>query len=642
MSKQRTQTNPTIQHPLEPLTVAEMAQAVSILRSERELGESFRFVSSSLHEPSKETVLSFKEGDSIQREAFFVLLDNAEGITYEAIVSLTEEKVVSWNHIPGVQPAIMPDEFAECEEAVRSHPEFQVALKKRGITDVDGVMVDPWSAGFYGSEEEGQRIIRGLCFYRTSPLDNGYARPIEGLIAVVDASRKEVIRIEDHGAVPLPPLPGNYTPDEVGRLRSDLKPLEINQPEGPSFVIEGHKIMWQKWHIRFGFTPREGLVLHTVHYEDQGRLRPVLYRASVSEMVVPYGDPSPMHNRKNAFDSGEYGIGILANSLRLGCDCLGEIRYFDAVMTDSRGNVAVIPNAVCLHEEDYGILWKHTDWRTGHVEVRRSRRLVLSFICTVENYEYGFFWYFYQDGNIEFEAKLTGIISTGALPPGQKPKYGTLVAPQLYGPIHQHFFNLRLDMMIDGTNNSIYEVHTEAEPLGPQNPLGNAFFAKSTLLKTEAEAQQNIDPFTARFWKIVNPSVLNAVGEPVGYKIVQGETVPPFAHKESSLMKRAGFLDKQLWVTPYDEKEKYAAGDYPNQHPGRDGLPKWTASNRSIENTNIVVWYTIGSHHVVRPEDWPVMPAAYAGFCMKPVGFFDRNPALDVPPSKPKHTDCCP
>src|SRR5947209_1755430 len=634
-------TSSSVLHPLEPLTGEEIASAVNIVRNERGLSEKVRFGTVTLHEPAKEVVLNFKPGNPITREAFMVLLDNSNGAVYEATVSITEGKVTSWRHVPGVQPSIMPDEFFECEQMLKSNPEFQAALRKRGITNMDLVMVDPWSAGNYGTEEERtRRLTRALSWVRSDPNDNGYAHPIEGVLALVDLNKMEVVRIDDHGVVPLPPRDGNYTSEAIGQMRTDLKPLEIHQQEGPSFTVQGHEVSWQKWRFRLGFTPREGVVLYTISYEDQGRQRPIIYRASLAEMVIPYGDPNPAHYRQNAFDVGEYGVGMLANALELGCDCLGEIRYFDAFMTDSRGNVVKLTNAICLLEEDYGMRWKDIDWRTNQTEVRRSRRLVVSFIATVGNYEYGYFWYFYQDGTIQVEVKLTGIMNTGAVPPGVTPKYGRLVAPQLNAPIHQHFFNYRLDMMVYGLNNSVYEVHTEAVPLGPENPHGNAFFARSTLLGTESEAQQVIDPLAARVWKVVNPSMHNSLGEPVAYKLIPGENVLPFAHPDSSVMKRATFARKHLWVTPYSPEERYPAGDYPNQHAGGAGLPAWTQANRPVENTDVVLWYTMGAHHVPRPEDWPVMPVSYIGFTLKPDGFFDRSPALDVP-SAPKHDGHC-
>ena len=349
---------------------------------------------------------------------------------------------------------------------------------------------------------------------------------------------------------------------------------------------------------------------------------------------MPYGDPSPGSYRKNAFDIGEYGLGPLTNSLELGCDCLGEIRYFDVELCNDQGEPYTIRNAICLHEEDAGLLWKHYDAESDHAEVRRSRRLVVSFVVTAGNYDYALYWYFYQDASIEFEVKLTGIVLTNALPEGQRSPFGTLVAPQLLAPNHQHFLCVRLDTEIDGQRNSVYEVHTERTPRGPENPHGIAFSASASLLPREADAQQTVDPASARYWKIVNPSVSNALGDPVGYRLVPGANVSPFAHPDASLLERAAFLRKHLWVTPFDPKERYPAGDYPNQHRGGDGLPRWTEANRSVEDEDIVVWYTFGSHHIPRPEDWPVMPVERIGFTLKPDGFFDRNPALDVPPAR--------
>ena len=629
-----------LRHPLEPLTVDEIAAAVAILRSERQLGERVRFVSISLHEPPKAAVLEFPSAGSVDRQAFAILLDNAAARTYEAVVSLDRRSVVAWEEIAGVQPAIMLDEFLECEEACKASPEWQAAMRKRGITDFSLCMVDPWSAGNFGLEaEKGRRLSRALTWVRSRPDDNGYARPVENVITVVDLHSMQVIAVEDYGVVPLPPEEGNYSPAAAGS-RTDLKPVEIHQPEGSSFAVDGHEVRWQKWHFRVGFTPREGLVLHTITYADQGRERPIVYRAALADMLVPYGDPRPAYFRRNAFDVGEYGIGMLANSLELGCDCLGEIHYFDVAGHDSRGQTMTIPNAICMHEEDSGLLWKHVDWRNGYTESRRSRRLVVSFIATVGNYEYGFYWYFYQDGALELEVKLTGVISNGATLPGEDPKWGALVAPRVYGPIHQHFFNVRLDMMVDGPNNSVYEVNTVSDPIGPENPHNNAFHAEATLLETESEAQRVIDPLSARYWTIANPSMLNRLGHPVAYKLMPGENVLPFAREGSSVLKRGAFATRHLWVTPFEAQQRFAAGDYPNQHAGGAGLPAYTKDNRPIVDTDVVVWYTFGAHHVVRPEDWPIMPVAKLGFSLKPVGFFDRNPGLDVPPSMTHGTVC--
>lgn len=626
----------SVQHPLEPLTAGEIATVVAVLREQRPLGAATRFVSIVLQEPAKGALRAADAGGPLQRAAFTVLFDNSKNECYEAVVSINTRRVTSWRHVPGVQPTMTADEQLECEAAVLRSPEFREACRRHGVTDLGLVMVDIWTVGNYGAEEEStKRLARPLCFVRADPTDNGYARPIEGLRPVVDLNLMQVIRVEDYGYTPLPPHPGNYRADRVGNLRTDVKPLEIVQPEGPSFTVSGNQVSWQKWNFVIGFNSREGLTLHDVSYTDEGRKRSILYRASLSEMVVPYGDPGPTQRRKNAFDSGEYGMGQCANSLELGCDCLGHIRYFDAAMTNSRGEPLVIKNAICMHEEDYGILWKHTDRRDNHVEVRRSRRLVVSSISTVENYEYGFFWYLYQDGNIQFEIKLTGILSLGALPAGEKSKYGNLVAPQLYAPNHQHFFNMRLDFDLDGPANTVYQVDVVPDAAGPDNPFENAFSAQAKRLEFEKEAMANLNLERGRYWKIANENVKNGVGESVAYKFMPGDNCVPYASPNASWRKRAGFVNHHVWVTPYEANEKFGAGDYPNQHAGGEGLSKWTRQNRPIADRDIVFWYTMGHTHIPRPEDYPVMPAAYIGFLLKPLGFFNMNPANDVAPSMP-------
>ncbi len=459
------------------------------------------------------------------------------------------------------------------------------------------------------------------------PADNGYAHPIENIVAVIDLNRKELVRIEDYGVVPIPKEPGNWAHEYIKGTRADLRPLEVSQAQGASFELRGHEVNWQKWSLRVGFSPREGLVLHTVSYDG----RPVLYRASIAEMIVPYADPKASSYHKNVFDLGEYGVGMMANSLALGCDCLGTICYFDAHGTDSRGRVVTIKNAICLHEEDFGMLWKHTDWRNGQSEVRRSRRLAVSMVATVGNYDYGFYWYFYQDGSIHVEVKLTGVMNTTALKPGEKSRYGTEVAPQLNAPYHQHYFNARLDFAVNGEQNSVQEVNTRSAPPGAENPYKNAYFAETTPLLKESEAQRNTNQGRARFWRVVNPGRKNKMGQPVAYRICPGESTLPFASADAPLLKRAGFLTHNLWVTPFDPKERFPAGEYPNQHPDPDGLPKWTQADRELKDRDLVVWYTFGQTHVPRLEDWPVMPVSSVGFMVRPDGFFDGNPALDLP-----------
>lgn len=641
------ETSAAVRHPLEPLSEAEVQSAVHVLRDLGKVTPTTRFVSVSLKEPPKQAVHQLNPASAPPRQVFAVLFDNGTNSCYEATIALADGQLLGWRHVPGVQPTMTVDEQIECEQAVLRSPEFKAALKRHcGTEETSLVMVDIWSAGNYGdAEDEGRRLARPLCFLRKDPTDNGYARPIEGFRPVVDLNEMKVIRIEEFGKWPLPPGECNYAADRVPNQRADIKPLEISQPDGPSFEVNGYQVQWQKWNFVIGFNAREGLTLHHVRYRDGDEERSILYRASLTEMVVPYGDPAPSQRRKNAFDVGEYGMGMCANSLRLGCDCVGHIRYFDAHMCDSRGRPLTIENAICMHEEDFGILWKHTDRRLpDKPEVRRSRRLVVSSISTVENYEYGFFWYLYQDGSIQFEVKLTGVLSLGAFEPGQQPKYGNLVAPQVYAPNHQHFFNMRLDFDLDGTANTVQQLDVIAEPEGENNSYGNAFVAQATNLTTEKQARAHLNLQTGRSWKIINPSRKNSVGTPVGYRFLPGDNAFPLASPSAWWRKRARFVDYHVWVTPYGENEQYGAGDFPNQSPGGEGLVRWTEKDRPIDNKDVVFWYTFGHTHIPRPEDYPVMPAAYIGFMLKPSGFFNLNPANDLPASPPKSTSgksCC-
>jgi primary-amine oxidase len=629
-----------MRHPLEPITAEEIRTAVKTVRSDPRVNDGARFATVTLDEPSKSTLSAYRPGDPIERRVHLVIVPGPESTVIEAVVSMPsadagpDATIVSWVERSDVRPALLFEESVRAINALKHDPDWQEAMHRRDITDFDKVQIDPWPTGNFGRpEEENRRIARCLSYYRENPADNGYARPIEGVIATVDAARGEVLDMLDYGVVPLPNETGSYYPEDHEPLRSDLLPLDIVQPDGPSFTIDTNLISWQRWSLRVSMDPHDGLVLHTIGYEDGGQVRPILHRASISEMVVPYGDPGPMHGWKNAFDVGEWGLGRMANSLTLGCDCLGVIAYLDAILASEQGDPYVVPNAVCIHEEDYGILWKHQDLLAGRTEVRRSRRLVISSIATVGNYEYGFYWYFYLDGSMQLEIKLTGVMSTQALAPGEKSPYATPIAPGLAAPVHQHLFCARLDVEVGGAVNEVHEVSCEALPVGDANPWSNAFVSVDTRLESELQARRDIDPAASRHWKFVNPNVRNRLGDPIAYKLVPGATPTLLAHPESSVGRRAAFARHNLWVTPYAPDERRGAGDYPNQHAGGDGLPLWTAADRSLIDTSIVAWHTFGVTHVPRPEDWPVMPVEYCGFQLIPVGFFDANPALDVPPS---------
>lgn len=627
-------------HPLSSLTAAEFETIRDIVTAGTGFTETTRFAYVGLQEPHKREVLAWQAGEREvpDRRARVLLLDMATGHSTDNVVSLPGRVLLSSTVLDGStgQLPILLEEFDAIAGIVAEDPRWVEALARRGTT-VGEVMVVPLSAGYYDfPEEEGRRIVRVLAFRQDYPADHPWAHPVDGLSAYVDTAARTITRLVDVENVAIPAESGNFDDPAVqGPALTTLKPIVISQPEGPSFTVDGEWVSWANWKFQVGFDSREGLVLRQLSFTDAGEERPIIYRASINEMLVPYGDPSPTRFWQNYFDTGEYLFGRFTNSLALGCDCVGEIKYFDAVLADELGNPFTIKNGICMHEEDVGTLWKHSDMFTGSNEVRRQRRLVISFFTTVGNYDYGFYWYLSLDGTIECEAKLTGILFTSAYPGrgenGADYPYASEVAAGLGAPYHQHLFSARLDMTVDGLSNVVEEVDGVRLPIGPGNPYGNAFTKKTTRLTSEGMSGRTADASVARAWHIVNTEKTNRLGRPTGYVLYPEDAPTLMADPESSIAKRAEFATRHLFVTQYDPAEQYAAGDFVHQNPGGDGVTKYTAGDRSIDGEDIVLWHTFGPTHFPRLEDWPVMPVDYAKFTLKPYGFFGANPAMNIP-----------
>ncbi len=619
--------------PLDPLSPEEIATTAKVLRNSGVFSADTLFPLIVLQEPPKDEVRSGHWQSP--RRAFAVILDRKRNETSEAVIDLSEQSMESWRILPEVQANFLVEELTSAPEIVRADPAWQDAMRKRGITDFSQVQIDGWAPGTLGvSDASGPRLIRALSFYRGDSV-NFYARPIEGVIALVDMNQRKVVDLTDTGVVPLSQDEGAFDEKSVSP-RAAPKALAISQPDGPSFTLSGHEVRWQNWRFRWALHPREGLVLYTVGYEDHGTVRPILYRASLSEMVVPYGDTDPNWAWRSAFDEGEYGVGRLTSPLEPGIDAPENAVLFDEDIADDAGRPQKLKRAVALYERDGGVLWKHYTIDTGHNESRRARELVIKSMAAIGNYDYGFNWIFHQDGTLEMQVELTGIMLAKGVEDSTETShaghgYSRKVSELVAAPYHQHFFNFRLDFDVDGESNTVVEMNTRSAPAGRDNPYGNAMEVETIPLKTSAQAQRDASSASARRWIVQNPSVLNALGQPVGYALIPGEIALPYARPESKIRKRAGFIDHQLWVTPYSPDEMYAAGDYPNQNSRAQGLARWARSDEPIEDQDVVVWYTMGVTHLPRPEEWPVMPVTRAGFKLVPAGFFSRNPALDVP-----------
>lgn len=637
-------------HPLDPLTPTELAQAVSALRSAGKLGGGERFPEITLHEAPKTEVVGWKPGQPFRREAFVSVFDLRANRLYEAIIDLRANKLLGWKHVPGAGPLLTEQENNSAIEITRADPQWQAAMRRRGITKWEEVALTPWMPGHLPLPgERGARLTRVLSYYQRQQV-NSYGPPIEGVEVIVDLSRKQVIKVLDTGVRPLPQTSTDYFDPAVrGTNRAALNPLRVVQSEGPSFTIRDNEVAWDRWRFRFGFNTREGLVLYQVRYLDEGRERSILYRGSVSEMMVPYGDPDSSWAWRNAFDEGEYGLGKLAAPLVPGQNASAHATLLSPVLANDLGEVLTFTNRVEIFERPGSGLWSHWEYVAG-TDGRRMRELWVGFTATIGNYDYTYHWILRPDASLELRAELNGILlMKGVHTPRcqacqprsaseaarNEDRYGTLVAPQIVAPNHQHFINVRLDFDVDGISNSVKEINVEAPKHGRANPHRNAMVAKSTLFTRERQAARDVNVATHRTWAIFNPSHATDLGHFPAYWLIPHGNAFPFLGAKSPARHVAGFIDHHFYTTRYRAQEQFAGGDYPTLSPHYESLRDWVRDDEPIANQDVVVWYTVGVTHVPRPEDFPIMPSVTTGFSIIPKGFFNRNPALDVPPTAP-------
>ncbi|KUI69210.1 Copper amine oxidase 1 [Cytospora mali] len=636
-----------IPHPFDPLSLEEIETVITAVKKEH--GDVF-FNVVSMHEPRKAEMTAWlADPETAPRPARIadVVVIAPGGKVYDGLIDVKTATITSWELLDGLQPIITMEELQAVEHVCRKDPGVIEQCEISGIPkeDMHKVYCDPWTIGYDERHGSKVRLQQALMYYRPNVDDCQYQYPLD-FCPIYDADKQAIIGI-DIPKVRRPlskAAPINYTPAHVeknGGYRDDLKPINITQPEGVSFKVTGREIEWQSWKMHIGFNYREGIVLNDITYNDKGSVRPIFYRLSLAEMVVPYGNPEHPHQRKHAFDLGEYGGGYMTNSLALGCDCKGSIHYLDAHFPTRAGGVRTIKNAICIHEEDDGILYKHTDFRDESVIVTRARKLIIQQIFTAANYEYAVQWVFHQDGTIQPEIKLTGILNTYSMNPGEDVSpWGTEVYPGVNAHNHQHLFCMRIDPNIDGPNNTVFMADTMASdaPVGsPENYYGNAFYAKRTKFTTTGESMTDYNGATSRTWDICNENKLHPYSKkPASYKLVSRE-VPGLLPKEGSLVwKRAGFARHAVHVTKYSDDQLWPAGRHVPQTSGEPsfGLPEWIGDGtESIENTDVVLWHTFGVTHIPAPEDFPIMPAEPMTLLLRPRNIFMNNPVMNVPPS---------
>ena len=633
-----------VEHPLDPLNFQEYWAVLEVLQDTGHMDGDTRFSIVNLHQPDKDVVWDWSKGKNFPREAFAVVRQAADA--YEAVVDLKQRRLISWTKLRDVQPNWLEEEFKAMEKDVKAHPDFIAAMKKRGITDFTFLRCRGGPPGYFGTDEQrGRRIAHVQCS-DTRRVRNTWPRQIPGLTAVVDLNAKQVLRVVDEGVIPVTKAVADYDAASIGPAREVPSPMRVDQPLGPGFRLDGHVVEWQKWRFHVRSDQRVGTIVSTVTYGEGERRRPVLYEGHLSEIFVPYMDPAFDWYRRNFLDAGEFNAGGFIKPLLRGLDCPEGAVYVDGLISDDEGRPKPVPNVTCLFEREAGdMAWRHF---SDEPESRRKRDLVVRSAAVLGNYDYVFDWSFQQDGSIRVAVGATGIaeVKSTAVMKAEVQRasnggsgarveaadaFGRFVDQNLIAVNHDHYFNFRLDLDVDGPVNSFVADRLMTKTLPPENPRRSIWVREPMTARTESQAMMHMDMEKPALWRVLSTTRTNHVGYPTSYQLAPGMTVGTLLTPDDYPRRRAGFIDHQLWITPYRYEERYAAGDYPTLSTPGQGLPAWTKANRRIEQTDVVLWYTTGMHHMVRAEDWPVMPVLWHSFELRQFDFFDRNPALDLP-----------
>ena len=629
-------------HPLNALSADEIKVAVQAINRSEHYKPNFRFTEISLRGPKKSEVWDFiytGKPVSQSRKANVTVLDGRHVV--EAVVDLGTQKLLNWEPIKDAHGMVLLDDFATVQSVIEGSTEYAQALDKRGIKDAKKVVTTPLTVGYFDGKDgltQDKRLLKVVSYLDVGD-GNYWAHPIENLVAIVDLESKSVIKIEDAGIVPVPMKPTPY--DGRGRKAATVKPLEIIEPEGKNYTITGNSIHWQNWDLHLALDSRVGPVISTVTYNDQGKKRKVMYQGYLGGMIVPYGDPDVGWYFKAYLDSGDYGMGTLTSQIQPGKDAPQNAVLLDATIADYTGSPTKIPRAMAIFERYAGPEYKHQEMGQPNLSTER-RELVIRWISTIGNYDYIFDWVFQENGVIGIDAGATGIEAVKGVKSStlhdatakEDTRYGTLIDHNIVGTTHQHIYNFRLDMDVDGENNSLVELNPVVVKNDRGGPRTSTMQIDHKVVRTEQQAAQKFDPATIRL--LSNTSKENKMGYPVSYQLIPyaGGTHPVAKGanfgSDEWLLNRLSFMDKQIWVTRYDPQERYPEGHYPNRSATDTGLGLFTANNQSIENSDNVVWLTTGTTHVARAEEWPIMPTELVHVLLKPWNFFDETPTLNL------------
>ncbi|KAK7357478.1 hypothetical protein VNO80_16766 [Phaseolus coccineus] len=651
-------------HPLDPLTPSEINLVQTIVQKAYPTSNTtnhnliFNYVG--LDEPDKLEILSWqssnpktkpKPSSPPPRRAF--VIGRFQKQSHEIIVDLSKKSIVSTKVYQGNgYPPLTLGEIEVATQLPLSYEPFKKSLSKRGL-NVSEVQCVDFTFGWFG-EAETRRIVKIKCHYRNGTA-NFYARPVEGVEMLVDFDDMKIVGYNDRYVVPLPKAEG--TEYRASKLKPPSAP-KLKQDDGPGFTIDDHTVRRVKnkgdggddegygGEVVDGYDSRAGPIISLASYYDlqKKKHRPVLYKGFISELFVPYQDPTEEWYDKTFFDSGEYGLGhgeitrfSQQSSLQPFTDCPSNASFIDAYYASSDGTPVKIPNAFCIFQKYAGgIMWRHTETAIPNQMITESRleeTLVVRTVSTLANYDYITDWEFKRSGSIKSVVGLTGILALKAAnytntDEIKKDIYGTLVADNTIGVNHDHFFTYYLDLDVDGVDNSFVKSNLETVRVKDGSiPRKSYWRVVSETAKTEGDARIKLGLKPSEL-VVVNPNKRTKQGNKIGYRLLPGPMAQPLSLSDDFPQIRGAFTNYDVWVSPYNKSEKWVAGSYVDRSRGDDTLAVWSERDRKIENKDIVLWYTMGFHHIPCQEDFPVMPTLSGGFELRPTNFFESNPVL--------------
>ncbi len=624
-------------HPLDALTPGEVVQAVNLLKAAGHADKSTQYPMVTLYEAPKKVVLAWKEGDPFTRKAFVISRRNNK--TFESVIDLTGNKIISFKEIPGAEPAILQAEWNLARDLTFADPRWRAAMKRRGITSGEGISCTPVSAGFFESDPNaGRRLLKVPCYDSRDNLYPSIAREIEGVIAIVDTNAGKVVQVIDTGEI----VPTTQKVKGYGKtgppLEPKLLPVVQDSPLGTNIKIKGAvQVEWRNWSFHIRADRRVGMIMSLIKFKDGDKKRLIAYQMNISEMFVPYMDPDPTWNFRTFLDAGEFGLGYLVSSLKPGVDCPESAFFVDLLYPSDQGGVFKAPRALCVFERSVGDpAFRHWNVTKKTVEGVPEIELVVRMAPTIGNYDYLTDYIFTSRGNINVRVGASGFVAIRSVksenmeaPTAKKDtRYGRMVAPYTVAPYHDHHINYRIDLDIDGPNNTFVRDFITRRTLPKSNFRRSIWNIETRTQKTEsAITDMKVSEFGGA-WRIENTNKKTPIlkNNP-SYQIMPWHTSPSILLPEDPAQARAQFTRSPLWMTRYKPRELWAAGDYPNLSQKDTGLPVFTSDKENIENKDIVLWYNASFHHITRPEDFSIMPTMWFGFTLRPVMFFDQNKA---------------